>query len=121
MYWHRWGRLSAGAGIAKNPFVLSVSVFNKEADSDAMLVNINDPLYFEYAPSTTVNGCELYFTRTLKTGSATEICVSVRNSVTDVFGAPKVIAITGNFIFVIFYFFLLEINAGVLKPAGITT
>lgn len=67
------------------------STFNKLSNTDAMFSNINDTNYIVYAPQATKDGLEMYFTRLLKGGYNTEICVSVRNSILDNFSLPMVI------------------------------
>lgn len=67
------------------------STFNKTAYSDAIFSNVNDTNYIVYAPQVTKDGLELYYTRLLKGGYNTEICVSVRNTVSDTFSLPMVI------------------------------
>lgn len=78
----------AKLGIAQK---INDSTFNKIATSDAELANINNVNYLVYAPQITKDGLELYFTRILKTGFTTEICVSVRSNTSAVFSAPSVI------------------------------
>ncbi len=67
------------------------STFNKTVNSDALFTNINDTSYLVYAPQITKDGLEFYYTRLLKGGYNTEICVSVRNAVSDTFSLPIVI------------------------------
>lgn len=67
------------------------STFNKTMYSDAIFSNVNDTNYIVYAPQLTKDGLELYYTRLLKSGFNTEICVSVRNTVADTFSLPMVI------------------------------
>lgn len=67
------------------------STFNKTAYSDAIFSNVNDTNYIVYAPQVTKDGLELYYTRLLKSGFNTEICISVRNTVSDTFSLPMVI------------------------------
>lgn len=67
------------------------SIFNKLINTDAIFSNVNDTNYIVYAPQVTTDGLELYFTRILKTTINSEICVAVRNSVTDTFSFPAVI------------------------------
>ncbi len=67
------------------------STFNKQLNSDAIFSNVNDTTYLVYAPNITKDGLELYYTRLLKNTYNTEICVSVRNTVTDSFSLPMVI------------------------------
>ena len=68
------------------------STFNKLANSDAIFSNINDTVnYLVYAPQVTKDGLELYYTRLQKGTYNTEICISVRNSITDAFSLPEVI------------------------------
>ena len=67
------------------------STFNKLSNTDAMFSNINDTNYIVYAPQATKDGLEMYFTRLLNGGYNTEICVSVRNSISENFSPPMVI------------------------------
>lgn len=67
------------------------STFNKTAYSDAIFSNVNDTNYRVYAPQVTKDGLELYYTRLLKGGYDTQICVSVRNTVSDTFSLPMII------------------------------
>lgn len=67
------------------------STFNKTTYSDAVFSNVNDTNYITYAPQITKDGLELYYTRLLKGGNTSEICVAVRNTVFDTFSLPMVI------------------------------
>jgi len=68
------------------------STFNKLTNSDAIFSNINDTInYVVYAPQITKDGLELYYTRLQKSTINTEICVSVRSSLSDTFSLPVVI------------------------------
>lgn len=67
------------------------STFNKLINTDALFANINDTNYIVYAPQVTKDGLEIYYTRILKSTINSEICVSVRNAVTDPFSLPAVI------------------------------
>lgn len=67
------------------------STFTKLINTDAIFDNVNDTNYIVYAPQVTKDGKELYFTRILDGTYNTEICVAVRNSVTDPFSLPQVI------------------------------
>ena len=67
------------------------STFNKPLNSDAIFSTVNDTNYLVYAPNITKDGLELYYTRLLKNTTNTEICVSVRNTLTDPFSLPTVI------------------------------
>ncbi len=67
------------------------TIFDKLANSDLIFSNINDTNYIIYAPQVSVDGLELFYTRLLKGSNNTEICVSVRNSVGDVFSTPSII------------------------------
>ncbi|MBL7892334.1 MAG: T9SS type A sorting domain-containing protein [Bacteroidia bacterium] len=78
----------ARLGIAQK---LNDSTFNKTTTSEQVLANINDSTYIVYAPEITRDGLELYFTRIKNGTTLSEICVSVRTSLTDVFSMPKVI------------------------------
>jgi hypothetical protein len=67
------------------------STFNKLINTNAIFSNVNDTNYIIYAPQVTKDGLELYFTRILKNTINSEICLSVRNSITDNFSLPTVI------------------------------
>jgi Tol biopolymer transport system component len=69
----------------------------KNADTPAVFANINDPSYRVYAPSSSPDGRELFYTRILKTGGTnTEICRAARASLAAPFGEPEVLSITGT-------------------------
>jgi hypothetical protein len=78
----------AKLGIAQK---INDSTFNKTSYSDGVFTNINDTNYIVYAPQITKDGLEIYYTRILKGGFNTEICVSVRTTLTDTFSLPNVI------------------------------
>lgn len=69
--------------------------FTKTANSDTLLQKINNSNYIYYAPCITMDNLELYYTRFLKgtvsADTVVEICVSTRNTDTDVFSNPKVL------------------------------
>ncbi|MBK9636786.1 MAG: T9SS type A sorting domain-containing protein [Bacteroidetes bacterium] len=67
------------------------STFNKTIYSDGIFSNVNDTNYLVYAPQITEDGLELYYTRLLKGGFNTEICVSIRTTISDTFSFPTVI------------------------------
>lgn len=79
---------AARLGVAQ---VINDSTFNKLINTDTIFSNINDTNYIVYAPQITPDGLELYYSRLLIGGYDTEICVSVRNSVSDVFSFPMII------------------------------
>jgi hypothetical protein len=79
---------SSKLGIAQK---VNDSTYNKTANSDKILADINDTTYLIYAPALTKDELELYTTRIKKGTFQTEICVSVRNTPTDSFSLPKVI------------------------------
>lgn len=78
----------AKLGIAQK---VNDSTFNKIVNSDAVFSNVNDTNYLVYAPQITKDGLELYYTRLLEDSFNTEICVSVRSSISDTFSLPIVI------------------------------
>lgn len=78
----------AKLGIAQK---VNDSTFNKTTYSDAIFTNVNDTNYLVYAPQVTKDGLELYYTRLLEGGFDTEICVSVRNTVSDTFSLRMII------------------------------
>jgi len=67
------------------------STFSKWANSDDIFAQVNDTNYIVYAPQVTKDGLELYFSRLLKGGFDTELCVSVRDNDSEAFSAPIVI------------------------------
>lgn len=73
------------------------SIFDKALTSDAVFSNINDTNYLVYAPIISKDGLEFYYTRLLRNTVNTEICVSVRNNVTDPFSLPLVIYFDNGF------------------------
>lgn len=74
------------------------STFNKLSNTEAIFANVNDTNYLVYAPQITKDGFELYFTRILNTTVNSEICVSVRNSLSDPFSLPFVIHSNNGFV-----------------------
>jgi hypothetical protein len=76
----------------------SEALFKQDADLTDVFAKINDTDYFVYAPSTSADGRELYFTRILKTGGSTAICVAVRSDPSGAFGDPQVIPIEGDMV-----------------------
>lgn len=71
---------------------LNDTIFSKLSNSDGILNNVNDTNYLVYAPTVTTNELELYFTRILRSNpTISEICVSVRTSITDSFSVPQII------------------------------
>ena len=74
------------------------STFNKLPNTDAIFANINDTSYLVYAPQITKDGLELYFTRILNTTVNSEICVSVRSSLTAPFSSPHPIYSNNGFV-----------------------
>ncbi|MBU1221615.1 hypothetical protein KKF34_18455 [Myxococcota bacterium] len=75
--------------------VKSEDSFEKTEDTEEIMELVNDPDYLVYAPAISTDGLELYFTRIEKGTFTTEICVSVRNSVSDPFSEPQSLGITG--------------------------
>jgi len=73
----------------------SNGVFNKIADSDTILSQINDSNFIYYAPCITKDELELYYTRyqsgTITPSTAIEICVAIRATKTEAFGTPSVL------------------------------
>lgn len=67
------------------------STFNTTATSATILQHVNDTNYIVYAPQLSTNGLELYFARLLHGGFNTELCVSVRPTVSDTFSSPLVL------------------------------
>jgi hypothetical protein len=60
---------------------------------------VNDTSYLVYAENVTKDGLELYYTRIKRhIAPQTEVCVSVRNKVTDTFSLPSVIYTNPSYI-----------------------
>ena len=79
----------ASMGIASK---VNDSTFNKLVNTSLLMSNINDTTnYLVYAPTITKDGLELYYTRLLKGGTQTEIVVSVRTNISNVFSPPSVL------------------------------
>lgn len=79
----------ASMGIASK---LNDSTFNKVINTSIIMANINDTSnYIVYAPCISKDGLELYYTRLLKTGTQTEIVVSVRTNTISPFTTPAVL------------------------------
>lgn len=70
--------------------------FTKLAASDTILGAVNDTSYLVYAPATSADGRELYFTRMHKRMALTRICVAVRTDTTGPFSAPRALEIDGS-------------------------
>jgi len=71
------------------------STFAKWPNTDGIMMNVNDSSWKYYAPCITADNKELYYTRiptgTLTGTSRAEICVAVRNTVTDTFSLPQIL------------------------------
>jgi len=68
------------------------STFNKDANTNIIMANINDTLnYIVYAPALTKDGLELYYTRLLKNSTQTEIMVATRTATNSAFGLPTLL------------------------------
>ena len=68
------------------------STFNKIINTSSLMYNVNDTVnYIVYAPHITKDGLELYYTRLLKTGTQTEIVVSVRTNTISPFSVPSIL------------------------------
>jgi hypothetical protein len=79
----------ASMGIAAK---INDSTFNKVINTSSLMYNVNDTVnYIVYAPHITKDGLELYYTRLLKTGTQTEIVVSVRTNTINPFSVPAVL------------------------------
>jgi hypothetical protein len=90
----------------------STGNFEKIANSDTILANINDPSYIYYAPSITEDNLEFYYTR-FSTGAVdantlVEMCVAIRNNTSDAFGIPTVL-------------FAATVGDGIIEAATLTT
>lgn len=79
---------TASLGIASR---VNDSTYNTVGNSASLLQHVNDTDYCVYAPQLSANGLELYFTRFPIGGLNTEICVSVRPTVSDTFSSPLVL------------------------------
>ena len=79
-------------GMAKKE---SNGVFSKIADSDNILAQINDANFIYYAPYITKDELELYYTRYIAANvtlaTEVEVCVAIRATKTEAFGAPSVL------------------------------
>ncbi len=79
-------------GMAKKE---SNGVFSKIADSDSVLAQINDANFIYYAPCITKDELELYYTRyraeNVTLATEVEVCVAIRATKTEAFGAPSVL------------------------------
>ena len=79
-------------GMAKKE---SNGVFSKIADSDNILAQINDANFIYYAPYITKDELELYYTRyraaNVSIATEVEVCVAIRATKTEAFGAPSVL------------------------------
>jgi len=75
--------------------VKSGSEYLKDAQSADFLAHINNADHLVYAPSSSDDGMELYFTRFSSLTRKTEICVSTRSRTGDAFSIPSVIPISG--------------------------
>lgn len=79
----------ASMGVATK---LNDSTFNKDANTNIIMANINDTLnYIVYAPALTKDGLELYYTRLLKNSTQTEIMVATRTATNSAFGLPTLL------------------------------
>jgi len=67
------------------------STYNVSPTSAAQLAKVDDTGYLVYAENITEDNLELYYTRIKKNTLQTELCVAVRNAVTDTFSLPSVI------------------------------
>lgn len=71
------------------------STFNLLSNSVSILKNINNANYIYYAPCISSDNLELYYTRYLKgaisSSTVFEICVAVRNTVSENFSIPTVL------------------------------
>lgn len=72
--------------------------FTKLAAGDTVLKNVNDTSYLVYAPASTADGRELYFTRMHKRMASTRICVAVRTDTAGPFSAPRTLEIAGTIV-----------------------
>jgi len=71
------------------------TTFTKDSNSDALLKNINTRDFLEYAPSISLQGLELFFTR-FSDLTGTQILVSRRQSLDEPFSVPLLIPIQGK-------------------------
>ncbi|KKU14828.1 MAG: hypothetical protein UX23_C0008G0016 [Parcubacteria group bacterium GW2011_GWB1_45_9] len=69
--------------------------FVKDSNSEILLQNVNTKNTLEYAPSFSVNGMEIFFTRAQK-NIGTYIYLSSRNSLDEPFGKPELLDIKGD-------------------------
>jgi hypothetical protein len=79
----------ASMGIAQK---INDSTFNKSPNTSVLMAAINDTVnYIVYAPHLSKDGLELYYTRLLKSGTKSEVMVSVRTNTNSAFGTPSVL------------------------------
>lgn len=86
---------SARLGISEK---VNDSTYNKISNTDSVLALVNDSNFLVYAPQLSSSGLELYFTRLQPSGINTEICVSVRNTLSDAFSLPQVLVSNNGFV-----------------------
>lgn len=86
-------------GIAQK---INATTFNKPSNSAALLAQINQPAYINYATYISNDQKALYFTRYLKgsllSAPLFEICVATRSQTSVAFSAPRVLFSDANFI-----------------------
>ncbi len=74
---------------------VNATTFNRVANSEVLLAQVNQPQYINYAPCISANQCELYFTRyrkgSLPSAPLFEICVATRGQMSEAFSAVKVL------------------------------
>lgn len=91
--------LFGGGGLPKTSVVKIArkqadGTFAPDTNSDKLLKSVNDPAGLEYAPATSADEKEFYFTRGFNLGSSNEqyrMYVAKRNSLNEPFGAPLLI------------------------------
>jgi hypothetical protein len=79
---------------------IAVSVngaFVRDANSNAILANVNTASQLEYAPAISANGLELFFTRLNLANGQARIYRSTRASTTAAFGVPQVVSAITSF------------------------
>ncbi len=72
--------------------------FAVHGQAQSILSNLRYPEHLAYAPATSADGLELYFTRVRKGSLDTKICLALRGSADEAFSLAKVIEIPGKLV-----------------------
>ncbi|MBS7787108.1 PD40 domain-containing protein [Flavobacterium sp. CYK-55] len=96
---HCIGPCETEIGLAQK---VNATTFNRVANSEVLLAQVNQTQYINYAPCISADQRELYFTRYLKGSLPSvplfEVCVALRGSTQEAFAAPKVLFSDAQFI-----------------------